>query len=112
MVIRGEITRNKKSCFLTIKVRFWDLVLLSILRCLDLGGESIATNCQILQTRVNRLKSNKQWIDKAELEGFSCDIKFTGTVSFSDFFSLYSRIYIRLSADIFFLYFFFYVPKN
>ncbi|XP_074565885.1 uncharacterized protein LOC141822341 [Curcuma longa] len=41
------------------------------------GGESTATNCQILQTRVNRLKSNKQWIDKAELEGFSCDIKFT-----------------------------------
>ncbi|XP_064968966.1 uncharacterized protein LOC135584032 isoform X2 [Musa acuminata AAA Group] len=37
-------------------------------------------NCQILQTRVNRLKSDKQWVDKAELEGFSCDIKFTGTM--------------------------------
>ncbi|CAL9094425.1 unnamed protein product [Musa acuminata var. zebrina] len=41
------------------------------------GGESTAENCQILQTRVNRLKSDKQWVDKAELEGFSCDIKFT-----------------------------------
>ncbi|KAG6479784.1 hypothetical protein ZIOFF_063258 [Zingiber officinale] len=46
------------------------------------GGESTATNCQILQTRVNRMKSNKQWIDKAELEGFSCDIKFTGALGF------------------------------
>ncbi|KAJ3697837.1 hypothetical protein LUZ61_001542 [Rhynchospora tenuis] len=41
------------------------------------GGESTADNCQILQTRVNRLKSNKEWIGKAELQGFSCDIKFT-----------------------------------
>lgn len=42
------------------------------------GGESTADNCQILQTRVNRFKSDKQWVDKKELEGFSCDIKFTG----------------------------------
>ncbi|XP_073105573.1 uncharacterized protein [Elaeis guineensis] len=42
------------------------------------GGESTAENCQILQTRVNRFKSDKKWVDKAELEGFSCDIKFTG----------------------------------
>ncbi|PKU70982.1 uncharacterized protein LOC110115589 [Dendrobium catenatum] len=41
------------------------------------GGESIAENCQILQTRVNRYKSDKEWVDKKELEGFSCDIKFT-----------------------------------
>ncbi|KAJ4791469.1 hypothetical protein LUZ62_042715 [Rhynchospora pubera] len=41
------------------------------------GGESTADNCQILQTRVNRLKSNKEWIGKAELQGFSCDIKFS-----------------------------------
>ncbi|XP_072971806.1 uncharacterized protein [Typha angustifolia] len=41
------------------------------------GGETTAENCQILQTRVNRYKSDKQWVDKAELEGFSCDIKFT-----------------------------------
>ncbi|XP_058099453.1 uncharacterized protein LOC131243854 [Magnolia sinica] len=41
------------------------------------GGESTAENCQILQTRVNRYKSDKEWLDKAELEGFSCDLKFT-----------------------------------
>ncbi|KAF9623509.1 hypothetical protein IFM89_003125 [Coptis chinensis] len=41
------------------------------------GGESTAENCQILQTRVNRYKSNKEWVEKSELEGFSCDIKFT-----------------------------------
>ncbi|PKA59864.1 hypothetical protein AXF42_Ash015922 [Apostasia shenzhenica] len=41
------------------------------------GGESTADNCQILQTRVNRLKSSKEWLDREKLEGFSCDIKFT-----------------------------------
>ncbi|XXG45397.1 hypothetical protein AAC387_Pa02g0488 [Persea americana] len=42
------------------------------------GGESTVENCQILQTRVNRYKSNKEWLDRTELEGFSCDVKFTG----------------------------------
>ena len=46
------------------------------------GGESTAENCQILQTRVNRFKSRKEWVDKAELQGFSCDIKFTGIYVF------------------------------
>ncbi|XP_068655475.1 uncharacterized protein [Aristolochia californica] len=41
------------------------------------GGESSAENCQILQTRVNRFKSDKEWLDRSELENFSCDIKFT-----------------------------------
>ncbi|KAG0452053.1 hypothetical protein HPP92_026177 [Vanilla planifolia] len=41
------------------------------------GGESITENCQILQARVNRLKSDKEWVDRKELQGFSCDIKFT-----------------------------------
>ncbi|XP_010274087.1 PREDICTED: uncharacterized protein LOC104609461 [Nelumbo nucifera] len=41
------------------------------------GGESIAENCQILQTRVNRFKSDKAVVDRTELEGFSCDVKFT-----------------------------------
>ncbi|KAL3322628.1 hypothetical protein AABB24_039960 [Solanum stoloniferum] len=41
------------------------------------GGESIAENCQILQTRVNRLKSNKDEIDISRLKSYSCDIKFT-----------------------------------
>ncbi|KAG0464388.1 hypothetical protein HPP92_020457 [Vanilla planifolia] len=41
------------------------------------GGESITENCQILQTRVNRLKSDKEWVDRKELQCFSCDIKFT-----------------------------------
>ena len=42
------------------------------------GGESIAENCQILQTRVNRLKSDKDGVDATQLKGYSCDIKFTG----------------------------------
>ncbi|XP_016447039.1 uncharacterized protein LOC107772071 [Nicotiana tabacum] len=41
------------------------------------GGESIAENCQILQTRVNRLKANKDEIDISQLKSYSCDIKFT-----------------------------------
>lgn len=41
------------------------------------GGESIAENCQILQTRVNRLKANKDEIDINQLKSYSCDIKFT-----------------------------------
>jgi len=40
-------------------------------------GESTVDNCQILQTRVNRSKSDKAWVDEAEMRGFSCDIKFT-----------------------------------
>ncbi|KAL6181655.1 hypothetical protein ACLB2K_048305 [Fragaria x ananassa] len=41
------------------------------------GGESVAENCQILQTRVNRFKSNKEQVDEKELKGYSCDVKFT-----------------------------------
>ncbi|KAL3830647.1 hypothetical protein ACJIZ3_019449 [Penstemon smallii] len=41
------------------------------------GGESMEDNCQILQTRVNRLKSNKNDLDQRSLNGYSCDIKFT-----------------------------------
>lgn len=44
------------------------------------GGESIVENCQILQTRVNRLKANKDEIDISQLKSYSCDIKFTGTL--------------------------------
>ncbi|KAK3153521.1 hypothetical protein QOZ80_2BG0175890 [Eleusine coracana subsp. coracana] len=39
-------------------------------------GESTVDNCQILQTRVNRSKSDKAWVAEAEMRGFSCDIKF------------------------------------
>uniref|UniRef100_A0A2P2JIQ1 HNH domain-containing protein n=1 Tax=Rhizophora mucronata TaxID=61149 RepID=A0A2P2JIQ1_RHIMU len=42
------------------------------------GGESTAENCQILQTRVNRLKAAQDKLDKTQLRGFSCDIQFTG----------------------------------
>ncbi|CAJ2664610.1 unnamed protein product [Trifolium pratense] len=38
---------------------------------------SKADNCQILQSRVNRLKSNKDQIDSDKLRGYSCDINFT-----------------------------------
>uniref|UniRef100_A0ABL6V143 HNH domain-containing protein n=1 Tax=Cannabis sativa TaxID=3483 RepID=A0ABL6V143_CANSA len=42
------------------------------------GGESTAENCQILQTRVNRFKSDKDDVDATRLKGFSCDLKFSG----------------------------------
>ncbi|XP_022012137.1 uncharacterized protein LOC110911791 isoform X2 [Helianthus annuus] len=41
------------------------------------GGESVVENCQILQTRVNRFKSDKDQLDKTQLRGYSCDINFT-----------------------------------
>lgn len=44
------------------------------------GGESVAENCQILQTRVNRYKGNKEGLDGSTLKGYSCDIKFTGII--------------------------------
>ena len=44
----------------------------------DAGGESVADNCQILQTRVNRFKADKDEVDKTRLQGYSCDINFTG----------------------------------
>lgn len=42
------------------------------------GGESTADNCQILQTRVNRFKSDKEMVDATQLRGYSCDVQFTG----------------------------------
>ncbi|KAK9107425.1 hypothetical protein Scep_017152 [Stephania cephalantha] len=41
------------------------------------GGESVVENCQILQTRVNRFKSDKDSVDKKVLRSFSCDVSFT-----------------------------------
>ncbi|GJZ30584.1 HNH endonuclease domain-containing protein [Tanacetum coccineum] len=41
------------------------------------GGESVVENCQILQTRVNRFKSDKDDVDTTRLRGYSCDINFT-----------------------------------
>ncbi|XP_024977227.1 uncharacterized protein LOC112514837 [Cynara cardunculus var. scolymus] len=41
------------------------------------GGESVVENCQILQTRVNRFKADKDHLDKTQLRGYSCDINFT-----------------------------------
>ncbi|KAL9263295.1 hypothetical protein AKJ16_DCAP21809 [Drosera capensis] len=40
------------------------------------GGKSTAENCQILQTRVNRYKSDKE-VDPSILRGYSCDLTFT-----------------------------------
>ncbi|XP_027098014.1 uncharacterized protein [Coffea arabica] len=40
------------------------------------GGQSVVENCQILQTRVNRFKSDKQDLKKNQLKGYSCDISF------------------------------------
>ncbi|KAG5512709.1 hypothetical protein RHGRI_038888 [Rhododendron griersonianum] len=44
---------------------------------MSFGGESVAENCQILQSRVNRSKSNKDEVDTTQMKGYSCDIKFT-----------------------------------
>ncbi|KAK4568146.1 hypothetical protein RGQ29_003786 [Quercus rubra] len=41
------------------------------------GGESTYDNCQILQTRVNRYKSDKDNVDPTQLKGYSCDVNFT-----------------------------------
>ncbi|KAL3513127.1 hypothetical protein ACH5RR_025844 [Cinchona calisaya] len=41
------------------------------------GGESVVENCQILQTRVNRFKSDQPEVDITRLQGYSCDITFT-----------------------------------
>ncbi|EEF47819.1 uncharacterized protein LOC8263386 [Ricinus communis] len=41
------------------------------------GGESTAANCQILQTRVNNYKADAEAVDKSQLKGYSCDLKFT-----------------------------------
>ncbi|KAE9601934.1 putative HNH nuclease [Lupinus albus] len=41
------------------------------------GGESTADNCQILQSRVNRFKSDKVEVDSDKLKEFSCDVNFT-----------------------------------
>ncbi|XP_039037217.1 uncharacterized protein LOC120174438 [Hibiscus syriacus] len=41
------------------------------------GGESTAENCQILQTRVNRYKSDKEDVDATRLKGYSCEVQFT-----------------------------------
>lgn len=60
-------------------------VVLSLLGFVSVGGESTVDNCQILQTRVNRFKSNKQELDKTQLKGYSCEINFTG-MAFSIFF--------------------------
>lgn len=43
------------------------------------GGLSVVENCQILQTRVNRLKSNKEDIIANQLKGYSCDVRFNDT---------------------------------
>ncbi|WCJ35898.1 HNH endonuclease domain-containing protein [Euphorbia peplus] len=41
------------------------------------GGESTAENCQILQTRVNSYKSDKDGLNETHLKGYSCDLSFT-----------------------------------
>ncbi|XP_076881698.1 uncharacterized protein LOC143529899 [Bidens hawaiensis] len=41
------------------------------------GGESVVENCQILQTRVNRYKADRNHLSKTHLRGYSCDIHFT-----------------------------------
>lgn len=51
---------------------------MSELRNCVVGGESVVENCQILQTRVNRLKSDKGYVDATKLKGYSCDVNFTG----------------------------------
>ncbi|KAF7090172.1 hypothetical protein CFC21_092968 [Triticum aestivum] len=56
------------------------------------GGESTVENCQILQTRVNRSKSDKAWVEKAEMQGFSCDIKFTDELLIHDLLNVIGQV--------------------
>eukprot|EP00249_Psilotum_nudum_P004674 c18182_g1_i3 orf=233-871(-) len=41
------------------------------------GGETDVKNCQILQSRVNRQKSDKEYLNKDALHKFSCELKFS-----------------------------------
>ncbi|XP_024402901.1 uncharacterized protein [Physcomitrium patens] len=41
------------------------------------GGQTTVDNCQILQSRVNRMKSNRSDLASDDLKQFSCDLKFT-----------------------------------
>lgn len=58
---------------LVVKSAEWCWILVS-----TAGGESTADNCQILQTRVNRFKSDKEKVDPTLLKGYSCAVEFTG----------------------------------
>ncbi|KAK6123182.1 hypothetical protein DH2020_043084 [Rehmannia glutinosa] len=60
------------------------------------GGESVAENCQILQTRVNRLKSDKQEVDGSQLKGYSCDINFTDLKAVSDLHRLFALLVLLI----------------
>lgn len=51
---------------------------LLLIMCSFIGGESTAENCQILQTRVNRLKAAQENVDAETLKGYSCGLQFTG----------------------------------
>jgi 5-methylcytosine-specific restriction endonuclease McrA len=42
------------------------------------GGKTVLENCQLLQTRVNLIKSNKTEISYEELKKASPNIRFTG----------------------------------
>ena len=61
------------------------------------GGESTADNCQILQSRVNRLKSDKYNIDSDQLKDYSCEVNFTGMPAFL---FVFLCILLILSLDI------------
>lgn len=62
------------------------------------GGESTYDNCQILQTRVNRFKSDKDSVDPTQLRRYSCDIKFTGM------FAGLSCLHLNVKCLFFFIY--------
>jgi len=42
-----------------------------------MSGETQVNNCQILQSRVNRFKSNRSDLAGNDLKQFSCDLKFS-----------------------------------
>jgi hypothetical protein len=48
------------------------------------GGETQVNNCQILQSRVNRFKSNRSDLAGNDLKQFSCDLKFSGESPFQN----------------------------
>lgn len=55
------------------KVMAW--VLSFSLSVTELGGTTSLDNCQILQTRVNRLKGNRD-NDRQQMRGYSCEYQF------------------------------------
>lgn len=54
------------------------IILFEIFDCMNLGGQTTVENCQILQSRVNRSKSDQADVSSSIMEGYSCNLKLSG----------------------------------